>query len=107
MKAAKVLFYGNKADREVILLVEQGNLLSAYKQVGDKSTWRNRTWPQAYGEVNKATYENKESGGEPDEFQRHPALEFSETRIQQVTIVPDRRTVFKLDIDMDVRLTIA
>ena len=36
VKATKVLFYGNKADREVILLDEQGNLLSAYKQVGDK-----------------------------------------------------------------------
>lgn len=109
VKAAKVLFYGNKADREVILLDEQGNLLSAYKQVGDKKYMaKSDIASKLTARVNKALTKIRKSGGEPTSFNDIPALEFhSETRNSTVTIVTDRRTVFKLDIDMDVRLTIA
>lgn len=109
VKAAKVLFYGNKADREVILLDEQGNLLSAYKQVGDKKYMaKSDVASKLTARVNKALTKIRKSGGEPTSFNDIPALEFhSETRNSTVTIVTDRRTVFKLDIDMDVRLTIA
>ena len=109
VKAAKVLFYGNKADREVILLDEQGNLLSAYKQVGDKKYMaKSDIASKLTARVNKALTKIKKTGGEPTSFNDIPALEFhSETRNSTVTIVTDRRTVFKLDIDMDVRLTIA
>ena len=58
--------------------------------------------------MNKALTKIRKTGGEPTSFNDIPALEFhSETRNSTVTIVTDRRTVFKLDIDMDVRLTIA
>jgi len=109
VKAAKVLFYGNKADREVILLDEQGNLLSAYKQVGDKKYMaKSDIASKLTARVNKALTKIRKTGGEPTSFNDIPALEFhSETRNSTVTIVTDRRTVFKLDIDMDVRLTIA
>ena len=108
VKAAKVLFYGNKADREVILLDEQGNLLSAYKQVGDKKYMaKSDIASKLTARVNKALTKIRKTGGEPTSFNDIPALEFhSETRNSTVTIVTDRRTVFKLDIDMDVRLTI-
>ena len=109
VKAAKVLFYGNKADREVILLDEQGNLLSAYKQVGDKKYMaKSDIASKLTARVNKALTKIRKTGGEPTSFNDIPALEFhSETRNSTVTIVTDSHTVFKLDIDMDVRLTIA
>ena len=109
VKAAKVLFYGNKADREVVLLDENGELLSAYKQVGEKKYMaKSDVASKLTARVNKALTKIKKTGGEPTSFNDIPALEFhSETRNSTVTIVTDRRIVYKLDMDMDVRLAIA
>ena len=109
VRAAKVLFYGNKSDREVILLDENKQVLSAYKQVGDKQYMaKSDAASKLTSRVNKALTKIRKTGGEPTSYNDIPALEFhSETRNATITIISDRHTVFKLDIDMDIRLAIA
>ena len=109
VKAAKVLFYGNKSDREVILLDEAQQVISAYKQVGTKQYMAmSDVAAKLTARVNKALTKIKKSGGEPTSYNDRAALEFySETRNAIITVISDRHTVFKVDIDMDVRLAIA
>lgn len=109
VRAAKVLFYGHKTDREVILLDENGNVLSAYKQIGNRQFMAySDVASKLTARVNKALTKIRKSGGEPTSYNDIPALEFhTETRTSTVTIVSDRYTVYKVDIDMDVRLHIA
>ena len=109
VKAAKVLFYGHKTDREVILLDENKQVISAYKQVGDRQYMAlSDVASKLTTRVNKALTKVRKTGGEPTSYLDFPALEFySETRNATITIISDRSTVYKVDIDMDISLAIA
>ncbi|GHU93191.1 hypothetical protein FACS1894208_02200 [Clostridia bacterium] len=109
MKAVRVMFYGSKADREVILLNENGEVTSAFKQVGIRQFMAlSDAAAKVTARVNKALSKIKKFGGDPVSFNDFPALEFySKTRNAEITVISDRHMVFKVSVDMDIRLTIA